>query len=155
MQEMEETWVWSLSQEDPLEKEMATYSSILAGKSHGQKGLVGYSPWGPQESDQISDWACLHTLGHYSDIKMNDLLIYTASWMNPKNILNKRSQTQKSTYCMTAFIWASVEVKTNIEWRKVDGWWPEGSGGGDSPSSIGSFPRVMEIFYIWIEMLLA
>ena len=29
---MRETWVQSLSQEDPLEKEMATYSSILAWK---------------------------------------------------------------------------------------------------------------------------
>ena len=27
---MQETWVWSLGWEDPLEKEMATYSSILA-----------------------------------------------------------------------------------------------------------------------------
>ena len=27
---MEETWVWSLGQEDPLEKELATHSSILA-----------------------------------------------------------------------------------------------------------------------------
>ena len=27
---MQETWVQSLSQEDPLEKEMATHSSILA-----------------------------------------------------------------------------------------------------------------------------
>ena len=27
---MWETWVWSLSQEDPLEKELATHSSILA-----------------------------------------------------------------------------------------------------------------------------
>ena len=26
---MRETWVWSLGQEDPLEKEMATHSSIL------------------------------------------------------------------------------------------------------------------------------
>ena len=26
---MQETWVWSLGQEDPLEKEMATHSSIL------------------------------------------------------------------------------------------------------------------------------
>ena len=24
---------------------MATHSSILAGKSHGQRSLVGYSPW--------------------------------------------------------------------------------------------------------------
>ena len=30
MQEMQETWVWSLGWEDPLEKEMATPSSILA-----------------------------------------------------------------------------------------------------------------------------
>ena len=27
---MQETWIWSLVQEDPLEKEMATHSSILA-----------------------------------------------------------------------------------------------------------------------------
>ena len=31
--------VRSLGREDPLEKEMATHSSILAGKSHGQRGL--------------------------------------------------------------------------------------------------------------------
>ena len=29
---MQETWVWSLGQEDPLEKEMAIYSSTLAWK---------------------------------------------------------------------------------------------------------------------------
>ena len=29
---------------DPLEEEIATHSSILAGKSHGQGSLVGYSP---------------------------------------------------------------------------------------------------------------
>ena len=29
---MQETWVQSLAQEDPLEKEMATHSSILAWK---------------------------------------------------------------------------------------------------------------------------
>ena len=30
MQKTQEMWVQSLGQEDPLEKEMATYSSILA-----------------------------------------------------------------------------------------------------------------------------
>ena len=39
---MLETWVRSLSQEDPLEEEMATHSSILARKSYGQRTLVGY-----------------------------------------------------------------------------------------------------------------
>ena len=39
---MLEMWVQSLGQEDPLEKEMATHSIILAGKFHGQNNLVGY-----------------------------------------------------------------------------------------------------------------
>ena len=46
---MQETWVRSLSQEDPLEKGMATHSSILAGESPGQRSLVGYGPWGRKE----------------------------------------------------------------------------------------------------------
>ena len=29
-----------------LEKEMATHSSIFAWKIHGQRSLMGYSPWG-------------------------------------------------------------------------------------------------------------
>ena len=36
--------------EDPLEEEMATHSSILAWKSHGQRSLAGYSPRGRKES---------------------------------------------------------------------------------------------------------
>ena len=48
---MQETWVWSLGQEDPLEKEMATHSIFLPGESQGQRSLVGYSPWGHEESD--------------------------------------------------------------------------------------------------------
>ena len=42
---MWETQVQSLGQEDPLEEEMATHSSILTGESHGLRSLVGYSPW--------------------------------------------------------------------------------------------------------------
>ena len=46
-----ETRVQSLGWEDPLEKEMAIHSSILAWKSHGWRSLVGYSPRGHKESD--------------------------------------------------------------------------------------------------------
>ena len=46
---MQETGIRSLGREDPLEKEMATRSSTLAWKSHGQGMLVGYSPWGCKE----------------------------------------------------------------------------------------------------------
>ena len=46
----------------PLEKEMATHSSILAWKSHGWRSLVGYSPWGCKESD-AAEHACSHRKG--------------------------------------------------------------------------------------------
>ena len=41
---MWETWVLSLGWEDPLEKETATHSSILAWRSPRT-----VSPWGPKE----------------------------------------------------------------------------------------------------------
>ena len=47
---MQETRVRSLGWEDPLEKEMATHSSI-PGESHGQTSLEVYSPKGHKESD--------------------------------------------------------------------------------------------------------
>ena len=40
---MQETWVQSLGQEDILEKEMTTHSSILSWRIHGQRSLEGYS----------------------------------------------------------------------------------------------------------------
>ena len=40
---MQETWVPSLGQDDPLEEEMATYSSILAWKSPWTEELGGLS----------------------------------------------------------------------------------------------------------------
>ena len=41
MPAMWETWVRSLGREDPVEKGMATHSSILPGESHGQRRLAG------------------------------------------------------------------------------------------------------------------
>ena len=47
-----ETWVQSLGREGPLEKEMATHSSILAWKIPWTEELGRlYSSWGPKESD--------------------------------------------------------------------------------------------------------
>ena len=43
---MQETWVLSLAEEDPLEKGMQPTPVFLPGEFHGQRSLVGYSPWG-------------------------------------------------------------------------------------------------------------
>ena len=48
---VEETRVRSLGWEDPLEKGMATHSSFLSWRIHGQRSPAGYNPWGPKELD--------------------------------------------------------------------------------------------------------
>ena len=48
MQEMQGTWVWSLCWDDPLEKEMATYSSILAWENLWTEEPGGLQSMGSQ-----------------------------------------------------------------------------------------------------------
>ena len=48
---MWEIWVRSLGQEDPLEKEMATHSSILAWRIPWMEELGGLQSMGHKESD--------------------------------------------------------------------------------------------------------
>ena len=48
---MWETWVLSLGREDPLEKEMATHSSILAWRIPWMEELGGLQSTGCKESD--------------------------------------------------------------------------------------------------------
>ena len=53
-----ETWVRSLGREDPLEKEMAAHSSIVAWEVPWAEE-AGYSPWGLKESDTTERPHCL------------------------------------------------------------------------------------------------
>ena len=47
---MQETWVWSLGQEDPLVEEMATHSRILTSRIPWTEEPGRYSPLGRKES---------------------------------------------------------------------------------------------------------
>ena len=49
---MQETWVRSLGQEDPLERKWQSTAVFLSGNSHGQRSLVGYSLWNRKELDR-------------------------------------------------------------------------------------------------------
>ena len=51
---MQETRVRFLGREDPLEKEMAIHSSILAWTIPWTESLVGYSPWGRKSRARFS-----------------------------------------------------------------------------------------------------
>ena len=45
---MQKTWVWFLGQEDPLEKEIATHSSVLAWRIPWTEGPGGLQSMGSQ-----------------------------------------------------------------------------------------------------------
>ena len=51
---MQETWIWSLGWEDPLEKGMATHSSILSWKISWTEDPGGYSPQCCKSRTQLS-----------------------------------------------------------------------------------------------------
>ena len=67
---MQETWVQSLGQEDPQEKEMAATPVLMPGKFHGWRSLVGYSPWGHKELDTTER---LHFLSFSCSVVYNSL----------------------------------------------------------------------------------
>ena len=73
MQEPQKTWVQSLGQEDPLEEEMTTHSSILAGiipwtEEPGRLQVEKSWTW-------LSDWARAKTraLINYTNIKIENI----------------------------------------------------------------------------------
>ena len=54
--------VQSLGQEDPLQEEMETHSSIILGwKKSMTEVQAGYSPWGSKELDMI-EWLSMQGL---------------------------------------------------------------------------------------------
>ena len=61
---VQETWVRKITpdQENALEKGMAISPVLLLGGSHGQRSLVGYSPWGHKESDTTEPLTHTHRL---------------------------------------------------------------------------------------------
>ena len=60
---------------------MATHSSILAWQSHGQRTLVGYSPWGCKESDMTEQLYFLENI-----------------------TLSEKNQAEKDRYHMISFL---------------------------------------------------
>ena len=52
---------------------MAAHCSVLAWKSHGQRSLAGYSPWGRKEMDTTE------RLNHYGRVVVDDQQYKTVS----------------------------------------------------------------------------
>ena len=60
---IQETWIWSLGSEDPLENGMATHSSIPTWRIPMDREAPGYTPWGQKELD-TTEQLSTHTLSN-------------------------------------------------------------------------------------------
>ena len=58
---MQETWVRFLGWEDPWRRKWQPTPVFLPGESHGQRSLVGYSPWGRKSQTWLSDYTATTT----------------------------------------------------------------------------------------------
>ena len=93
MPAMRETWVRSLGREDPWEEGLATHSSIISWRTHGQRSLAGHSSWGRKQSD-ICDWVTKDSTGLSSTLISGTKLIGRRRQDNKKATQAKHSQTR-------------------------------------------------------------
>ena len=84
MQETQGMWVWSLGWEVPLEEEMASCSIFLPEKSHEQRSLMGYSPWGYRESD-MTEWLSTQAMGLRKESELEDISGQTTKAKSKRN----------------------------------------------------------------------
>ena len=86
---MQETLVRSRGWEDPLQKGMAPHFS-MPGEVHGQRSLVGYSPWDHKDSDtteRLNSKTCFYPLKDANK-----------TWKNVHNVLLTEKNGENSLY---------------------------------------------------------
>ena len=97
---VQETWLWSLGWEDPLQKEMATHSSILAWKSHGQRSLEGCSPWCCKDSGMTEQLTLTYYSGTKREIKsdFSETIHTRREWSEIFNLESKKKHQPRILY---------------------------------------------------------
>ena len=121
----ETPWIIACQAPLPMEFSRQEYWSRLLFPSPGDLPNPGIKPGSPAlqvdclPSEPPGKPWYNHTMGYYSAIERNDILIYVTTWISLENImLSERSQAKKATYCMIPFIW-NVRIGKSIR-QKAD-----------------------------------
>lgn len=96
----------------------------------------------------------IHVMEWYSKIKRNQRLIHVTTWMNIKSMMvNERSQTPRTIYCIIPFIWHSREDNTLV--IKAAQWFLGARGEGKNLTAKGheELSGVMEMICIFIVVV--
>ena len=121
---MLETQVWSLGWEDPLEKGVSTHSLFplriavfSSGKSHGQRTLAGYSPWGHKESDTTEQLTL-----HFTSKTKNTATLWHCNPISghiPREKHGLNGYMYPSVHCFTITkTWKHLNCPLTVEWIK-------------------------------------
>ena len=117
---MRETWVRFLGWEDPLEKKWQPILVLLPGKSHGQRSLVGYSPWGHKESDMTEQ---LHWFTSFSRRRSNIFLLIRQGLEHSKGslgrgILRLSSSNMSSLFRLQTFLFSMSDELDLVQFHQ-------------------------------------
>ena len=106
---MLETCLQSLGQEDLWRREWQPTPVFLLGKSHEQRSLVGYSPWGHKESDTLCQFSSLEWIMH-----LDCSVIVSICSLNREGsmMLKKKKKTQKIK--VFTYIWPQGYLSSQI-----------------------------------------
>ena len=85
-----------------VEKTMTNHSSTLDRESHGQRSLVGYSPWGREESDMTEQ---LHF-----QFSLSTFMHWRRKWQPIPVFLPEKSQGQRSL--LGCHLWGRTDLDT-------------------------------------------
>ena len=115
---MQEKWVWSLDQEDPLEKEVATHSHILAWQISWTEESSGLSQWGCKRVRQ--DWASTNMHLHIYAYFMKSHIIFhnnpnLHSHQQCRSSLFSTSLPTLAIYCL----FLMIAILTGVWWYLI------------------------------------
>ena len=114
---MQETRVWSLGRKDPLEKGMATHSSILAWRIPWTEEPSGLQSWGLKESDTTEQLTlftfiiCLVALIKSGDIYCQ-IFLYLSWW----KCLSPYYSWKISLWCL--FLSSTIKMIVHPKWLR-------------------------------------
>ena len=123
---MQETWVQSLVGKFPWRRKWQPTLIFLPGKSHEQKSLEGYNPWGHKESDTTerltlftSPWWSVvvftSKMTMFRIISTDFLRSYQSFQLNPLTCYNKTTK-QKTKSLNYSHLWCSSSLLSADWW---------------------------------------
>ena len=114
---MRETWVWSMGQEVPLEKEMATHSSILAWRIPRTEEPGRLQFMGLQSQTRLSNFTFIHREGNGNPLQyscLENTMDGGAWWATVHRISKSQPQLSDFTFTFSFIERLGFEIGTAV-----------------------------------------